>query len=398
MTAATPVLVVGAGPAGLMAATALSENGANVLLCEKQKALGRKLLIAGGSGLNVSSALPLPELLRYFEGPEIDWLNLFKKFSVADWLEFLAKLGLKTFKGTSNRYFVEELKATNLLKRWLEMLEGRLVQFKTECEVVALRRENDSTLVIQLASGEELRCAAVVLALGGASWLAQGDAAMWTHMFSGTKINLKPFTPANCGFSVAWKPEFLSEVGRQPLKNVELQTTKGSRKGDMMITDYGVEGTPVYAVGETGLCFLDLKPDLSAAAVAARLGASGEKLSPLRRAVKALKLDAVRTALLFHHSPSEALASTEAIAVAIKKFPLVLREPRPLSEAISSRGGIALSEVDEHFMLKKIPGVFVAGEMLDWHAPTGGFLIQACVSQGYVAGNGALKFCQHTSL
>lgn len=398
MTAQPTALVVGSGPAGLMAATVLAEGGAAVVLCEKQKAMGRKLLIAGGSGLNVSSALPLPDFLRSFEGPEIDWHELFGKFSVGDWLEFLANLGLKTFKGTSDRYFVEELKATNLVKRWLALLQRRQVQFKTECEVVALRREIDSTYVVQLASGEDLRVSVVVFALGGASWLPQGVSADWQKMFAAEGIQQVPFASANCGFSVDWKPEFLSEVGRQPLKNIELQTRKGSRKGDLMITDYGIEGTPVYAVGETGIGFLDLKSDLTAAAIAARLGSAAENLAPLRRAVKVLKLDAVRSALLFHHAPAGALASTEAIAAAIKKFPLLLKEARPLTEAISSRGGIALREVDENFMLKKMPGVFVAGEMLDWHAPTGGFLIQACVSQGYVAAHGALSFCKNPSI
>lgn len=394
MKKTAPVLVVGSGPAGLMAATVLSANAVPVFLCEKQKALGRKLLIAGGSGLNIASALPHSEMLQSYEGAGIDWQRLFERFSVDAWLRFIESLGLKTFKGTSDRYFVEEMKAANLLKRWVDLLEKQGVQLKSGCDLVAISLEADGQIAANFADGAPLRASAAILALGGGSWLPQAESAEWPKLFAGTGVQLEPFTSANCGFSVTWKKEFVAEIGRQALKNIVLQTPRGSRKGDVMVTDYGVEGTPIYAVGEAGECFLDLKPDLSPAAIRERLAAARENLSPLRRAVKQLQLDPVRAALLFHHAPSAALASVEGIAEIIKKFPVRLLEPRPLAEAISSRGGIALSEIDKNFMMQKMPGVFAAGEMLDWHAPTGGFLIQACVAQGYAAGEAAVHYCR----
>jgi len=389
-------VVFGTGPAGLMAATVLARGGVRVTLCEKQKGAGRKLLIAGGSGLNISSALPNSEFVSCFEGSEIDWVKLFAQYSVADWLAFVESLGLKTFKGTSARYFVEELKATNLLKRWLRLLEENAVQIRFEIEACAFSRQDQIEMLVKLKSGEELRCDAAVFALGGASWLPQGEEATWVEMFRQAGISLRPFEAANCGFEVAWRSEFLGEAVRQPLKNIVIHTPKGSRKGDLMVTEFGIEGSPVYAVGEVGNCYLDLKPDLTEDAIVTRLENSGENLSPLRRAVKLLNLDVVRKALLFHHSPSDGLKTIASLAKLLKRFPLKLTARRPLTEAISSTGGLDLCEIDESFMLKKAPGIFVAGEMLDWHAPTGGFLIQACVSQGFVAAEGALRFLRRT--
>jgi len=386
-------VVFGTGPAGLMAATVLARGGAHVTLCEKLKGSGRKLLIAGGSGLNISSALPTAEFVGRFEGPKISWAKLFTQFSVADWLAFVESLGLKTFRGTSDRYFVEEMKATNLLKRWLKLLEENAVQIRFESEACAFSRQDQGEMLVKLKSGEELRCDAVVFALGGASWLPQGEEATWVEMFRQAGISLRPFEAANCGFEVAWRSEFLAEAVRQPLKNIIIHTPRGSRKGDLMVTEFGIEGSPVYAVGEVGNCYLDLKPDLTEDAIVTRLENSGENLSPLRRAVKLLNLDPVRKALLFHHAPSDGLKTIASLAAILKNFPLKLTGRRPLTEAISSMGGIDLSEIDERFMLKKVPGIFVAGEMLDWHAPTGGFLIQACVSQGFVAGAAALQYC-----
>ncbi len=384
--------VFGSGPAALMAATVLSRANIRTTMFEKMKGPGRKLLIAGGSGLNISSALPNVDFLAQFRGDALDWPGLFKKYSVADWLGFVRDLGLETFKGTSDRYFVKEMKATNLLKRWLALLEGRGVALHCGVELAGIRREHGGLITVMTADGKEEQYGAIVLALGGASWLPAGESVAWPHLMQEAGIDLVPFVAANCGYEVIWKPGFVHEAVNQPLKNIELVSAAGRRKGDLMITAYGVEGTPVYAVGQTGGCQIDLKPDLTEATIAERMQSSSENLSPLRRATKVLNLDTVRRALLFHHAPPGSLLTVKALAGIMKKFPLQLGERRPLVEAISSTGGVALSEFDASFMLKKIPGVFVAGEMLDWHAPTGGFLIQACVSQGHAAGAGARDY------
>jgi uncharacterized flavoprotein (TIGR03862 family) len=384
--------VFGSGPAALMAATVLSSAMVKTTVFEKNKGAGRKLLIAGGSGLNISSAMPDDEFIAQFQGHGIDWRNLFQKYSVQDWLGFVQSLGLETFQGTSKRYFVREMKATNLLKRWLSLLEERESCIYCGVELTGFTREPGGLIAVTTLDGRKSQFDAIVLALGGASWLPEGEKPSWPHSMHAAGIDLVPFAAANCGFEVAWKAKFMQEAVNQPLKNVELISSMGRRKGDLMITGYGLEGTPAYAVGAAEICFIDLKPDLAEHVIAERLRSSSENLSPLRRVTKIFKLDTVRRALLFYHAPPEGISSIEALANLIKKFPLKLEARRPLAEAISSTGGVALSEIDSSFMLRKIPGVFVAGEMLDWHAPTGGFLIQACVSQGHAAGLGARDY------
>lgn len=382
------VAVVGTGPAGLMAASILAKAGIAVTIFEKNKGPGHKLLIAGGSGLNVSNALPPEEFAAHYSG-DIRWIDLFEKFSVADWLAFIHTLGLETFEGTSGRYFVREMKASGLLRLWLEALEKAGAVFHYNAECTGWEKSNQK---ISLHFRERASQAfdAVLFALGGGSWLK--EEARWPEIFKAHGVSVLPFRSANAGFSVAWRREFIAEAANQPLKNITFHSALGHKKGDLMITEYGLEGTPVYFYGASGDCSVDLKPDHSETEIAARLDSVRENLSPLRRAAKKLHLDKAALALLFHHAPPETLASNTALAHAIKNFPLVLGEPRPLTEAISSLGGIRLDEIDTDFQLRKIPGVYAAGEMLDWHAPTGGFLIQACVSQGFAAAKGILKY------
>lgn len=383
------IAIVGSGPAALMTASAVIGHGHSVTIFEKNKGLGHKLLIAGGSGLNISNSLPPEEFCAEYKGNGIDWTDLFQKFPVADWLDFIHKLGLDTFLGTSGRYFVREMKAAGLLRSWLTALEkqGAIFRYEFECTEFQSR---DGALELSFANGQEFRCDAVLFALGGGSWLKED--ARWPGIFSAHGVKIRPFAAANAGFEVDWKPEFLREAENKPLKNIEFVSSAGRKKGDLMITAYGLEGTPVYACGRSETCFIDLKPDLSEAQISQKMDSTSENLSPLRRATKKLNLGETALALIFHHAPAEALASSEGLTAMIKHFPMKLGKTRPLTEAISSAGGIALDEIDADFQLKKIPGVFMAGEMLDWSAPTGGFLIQACVSQGFVAAQGILKY------
>lgn len=383
------IAIVGTGPAALMAAATAAGHGHKITIFEKNKGPGQKLLIAGGSGLNISNSLPHDQFCAEYTGDGIDWSDLFKNFSVADWLDFIHKLGLETFAGTSGRFFVREMKASGLLRSWLASLEQHGADFQFDHECVGFRRDS-KRLELSFAAGAKIHCDAVLFALGGGSWLK--DEARWPQIFSAHGIAVNPFTPANAGFIVDWKPEFLREAENKPLKNIEFFSGLGRKKGDLMITSYGIEGTPVYTVGMPDLCFIDLKPDLSESQIQQKMNSIRENLSPLRRATKKLNLDEAALALIFHHAPAAALTSVEAFAAVIKHFPVMLQAARPLSEAISSRGGVALNEIDSSFQLKGTPGVFIAGEMLDWSAPTGGFLIQASVSQGFVAAQGMLKY------
>jgi uncharacterized flavoprotein (TIGR03862 family) len=369
-----------------MAATVCARHGLAVTIYERNRGPAGKLLIAGGSGLNISNTLALDDFAAQYAGDAIDWPQLLRAFSPTDWLGFIHEIGLETFAGTSGRYFVKGMKASGLLRAWLSSLGGLNVRFQYSCELVDFHRADSNNWELSFASGIRENANAVVLALGGASWLRRGQVLSWPAIFAQHNIEIQQFAPANCGFNVAWKPEFLAEAVRQPLKNIVFTSAAGSKKGDILITSYGLEGTPVYTYGRTGNAKIDLKPDMPFESLFQKMAAIPENLSPLRRAKKVLGLQPAALALLYHHAPQAALSSIAEIVQLIKHFPLELGEPRALEEAISSTGGIALAEINAQFELNKLPGCFAVGEMLNWHAPTGGFLIQACVSQGYVAG------------
>ncbi|MBS0617915.1 MAG: TIGR03862 family flavoprotein [Spirochaetes bacterium] len=379
------VAIIGSGPAALMAASTLATHGHHVHLFEKNSGAARKLLIAGASGLNISNTLPLEIFFTKYEGSGIDWLRLLQQFSPGDWLDFVARLGLETFVGTSGRYFVREMKAAGLVRAWLADLESKAVELHYSAELIDFDLADESQIALHFADGKSTPCSAVILALGGASSLATNDRLQWPQLLAKKGVQINSFAPANCGFEVRWKKEFLSEATRQPLKNVSFTSSAGSAKGDILITEYGVEGTPIYTYGRAEVCRIDLKSDLSAEQILKKIEAVRENLSPLRRATKALHLTPIMQALIYHHAPPGGCSTNQNLARLLKNFPIELLQRRPLSEAISSSGGVSLAEVTPHFELKKFPGIFAVGEMLDWSAPTGGFLIQACVSQGFVA-------------
>lgn len=388
MTAALPrkIAVIGTGPAALMAASVVAAHGHHVSVFEKNKGPGRKLLIAGGSGLNISNSLPLAEFAAQYTGDGIDWQKLLQQFSPSAWLAFIHALNLETFEGTSGRYFVREMKASGLLRAWLTDLEARSVEFHYGRELKDFEKADQDRITLHFSEGQSVIVDSAVLALGGASWLAENETLRWPQILVSKGIALTEFTAANCGYEVAWKKEFLAEALNQPLKNAVLTSSAGSKKGDILITAYGLEGTPVYTCGSSETCHIDLKSDLNAAQIKQKLDAARENFSPLRRAKKVLNLSPAALALIYHHAPGGGFSTNAKFADLLKNFPVTLLKPRPLSEAISSSGGVALAEITSDFELKEFPGVFAVGEMLDWSAPTGGFLIQACVSQGHAAG------------
>lgn len=392
------VAIVGTGPAGLMAADVVSGAGHAVSVFEKRKGAARKLLIAGSSGLNVTNSLPLAEFARHYTGPPDFWARLFENFSPQDWIQFIESLGIGTFKGTSGRYFVEEMKAPKFLQAWMQRLRGHGVEFQfgRECEDFG-RDESTGKQRLFFSGSPPLEFDAVCFCLGGGSYEPDENPLRWPAMFKAKSVGFIEFTSSNVGFQIAWTAAFLKEAEGLPLKNITLTSRKGRRQGEAVITKYGMEGTPVYAVGVAGPATLDLKPDLSVEQILDKCRAVKENLSPIRRVKKQLKLGPAALALLFHFTPEPALKDLERLARHIKEFPLEFLNAQPLAEAISSAGGLHLAELDEKLMLRKFPGIFVAGEMLDWDAPTGGFLIQACASQGYRAGHGILRFLEKNS-
>ncbi|MBL7714302.1 MAG: TIGR03862 family flavoprotein [Bdellovibrionales bacterium] len=380
------IAIVGSGPAGLMAADHLSESlsqSAEIHLFEKRKGLGRKLLIAGSSGLNVSNDFPIVEWPKFFEG-SWNWSKLFSDFGTDAWLSQIHGLGFETFLGTSGRFFLKEMKASLFLKAWTSRLEKAGVTIHTDHDFQAFQKQ-DSKTRLDFKNGTHFVSDQTVFALGGGSWNDE-EALIWPKAFQDHGIAFHDFTPANAGYEIDWPKAFLDEADRKPLKNIQLTTALGTKAGEILITSYGIEGTPVYFYGTPGLATLDLKPGLSEREVMAKLNQGKENFSLIRRAQKFLNLGDAAQALVFHlgfADPKRAPKTPEALATLIKKFPLTLKGPRPLSESISSRGGISLSELNPDFELIKFPGIFLAGEMLDWSAPTGGFLIQASAAQGY---------------
>jgi uncharacterized flavoprotein (TIGR03862 family) len=390
-----PVVIVGTGPAGLMAAHAVAARGHRVVILEKRKGSGRKLLVAGSSGLNITYDAPLREFVKNYSAPSGRMEAVLQAFSPDSWLKFIASLGVGTFKGTSRRYFVDGMKASVLLRSWCAAIEQMGGSFLHQRELTDFHTDPGTGAVcLKLGNGEEVLGKAACLTLGGGSWEKEEKPLRWPEIFRRKGLGIRDFQASNCGFQVEWPPALLKEAEGQAVKNVILRSSRGSRSGELVITRYGIEGTPVYFAGEVGTVHLDLKPDLTAESIRAKLLSSKENLSPVRRVKKNLNLSDAALALIFHLTPKAILGDLELLIHRLKEFPLELKARQPLEEAISSSGGVAWQELTDSFMLKKHPGIFLAGEMIDWDAPTGGFLIQGCVSQGYAAGQGLLKYLE----
>lgn len=372
-----------------MAASTACKAGLRVRIFEKRKGAGRKLLVAGSSGLNITYDSPVSEFVKNYTAPLGRFERFLAEFPPESWRGFIEKdLGIPTFKGTSRRWFVESegMKASGLLKAWMALLEKQGAVFELGRECVGFESLSGGGVELSFADGSRERVDAACFCLGGGSWEPSESPLRWPGVFISKGIGFREFESSNVGFQVAWPSELLAEAEGKPIKNVVLRSARGERSGDLVITKYGLEGTPVYFAGCSGEVFLDLKPDLSEAQMRSKLALVRENLSPIRRVKRFLNLGEGALALVFHMTPKEKLADLDALVSMLKRYPLVLGAPQPLSEAISSSGGLSWDEVDDGLMLRRHPGVFVAGEMLDWDAPTGGFLIQGCVSQGHWAG------------
>ncbi len=388
------VAIIGSGPAGLMAASRVASKGIPVHVYEKRSGLGRKILIAGSSGLNVAYDCTPEELLGNYTGPKSFWKQVLSSFSARDWIDSIESLGVETFLGTSRRYFVKGMKGSTFLQAWIEYLKSQGVLFFPNQECLGFELNEKGEISLRFHEGTK-SYSSVCFCLGGGSWEKTEKPLRWPQIFISKKMRFNEFYSANSGFQVEWTDAFLKEAEGLPLKNIVFSNRKGSRAGELVITRYGLEGTPIYALGETGQAWVDLKPDLTESEILKQLSRSKDNLSPIRRMKKLLKLPPAALALLFHFSDKKELAQMDLLVKRLKKFPLTLKDPQPLEEAISSGGGLDWCEISQTsplLMLKSFPGVFVAGEMIDWIAPTGGFLIQGCVSLGNAAGQGILEY------
>ncbi len=385
------VLVVGGGPAGLRAAEVAALSGARVLLCDAQPSVGRKFLVAGKGGLNLTHSEPVADFPKRYGSEAERWRDLLADFGPDHLREWAAKLEVETYVGTSGRVFPRGQKAAGLLRAWVRRLRERGVQFRMGARLAGLTREGEGWRV-EFESEEHfpLRTRTVVLALGGASWPETGSDGTWRPILTKLGVEIAPWTPANCGWEVDWPKEFLERAEGLPLKNLTVAAGDEAFSGELLITRYGIEGGAIYRLGPTLRAMqspairIDLKPQLSAEALRSRLTTANLHWS------KALKLSATATALLETYFSAE-LNDLEKLAARVKEFPLPLRGPRPIAEAISSAGGVRWSELDHALMLRKLPGLFVAGEMIDWEAPTGGYLMQGCFATGDRAGRSAAR-------
>ena len=389
---ARSVLIIGGGPAGLRAAEVAVTAGARVTVCDAQRSVGRKFLIAGRGGLNLTHGEPLENFPARYRDETERWRDLLAEFGPADLRSWAAGLGVETYVGTSGRVFPRGQKAAGLLRAWLRRLRSTGAQFRTGARFTKLERENDGWRAHFQKDGEDFSVVAdaVVLALGGASWPETGSDGTWPAILGAHDVDVAPWQPANCGWEVDWPADLLARAEGLPLKNLTVRAGDESVSGELLITRHGLEGGAIYRLGPTLRAMrdprleIDFKPQLATKTLRERFG---DEQAP-RDWFRACKLSVAAVALLETMFAADC-ADRDRLVARVKNVPLALRGPRPIAEAISSAGGVRWSELDDTLMLRKLPGVFVAGEMIDWEAPTGGYLLQGCFATGTRAGRSA---------
>ncbi|MBB4567039.1 TIGR03862 family flavoprotein [Rhizobium leucaenae] len=390
------IAIIGGGPAGLMAAEVLSLSGYRVTVYESMPTVARKFLLAGKSGLNITHSEEYSRFANRF-GPSSERLrSALDAFTPDDIRTWAAGLGAETFTGSSGRVFPKIMKASPLLRAWLGRLEAQGVK------VLPRHRWSgfaEGGFAFETPHGRTIiRCDAALLALGGASYPRLGSDAAWIRWLRDRGVEIDDFQPANCGFDVAWSTIFRERFPGVPLKALTATSDAGTFPGEFVISQHGIEGSLVYAHaaslrdrlasdGKAALT-IDLAPGRAAGRLSRDLARQDVKASLSNRLRKGAGIEGVKTALLRELVPSASLTDPEQLSQLIKALPIPLLRPRPITEAISSAGGIRWSGIDDGYMLKALPGVFVAGEMIDWEAPTGGYLLSACFATGRAAARG----------
>lgn len=404
------VAIIGAGPAGLMAAEVIAQAGFRVELYDAMPSVGRKFLLAGVGGMNITHAEAPQQFLTRYTNAQPYLANIIKKFNAQDVRDWVHGLGIDTFVGSSSRVFPTDMKAAPLLRAWLHRLRDlgvkiyprhRFIGWGKSGELLIQNRMSDNAIE------KQINPAATVFALGGASWQRLGSDGAWVSLLSEKNIRVNPLLPSNCGFEINWSQKLRDEFSGAQLNTVGLSVKDEfdntvSVRGEAIISAYGIEGTSVYALSRflrdqiyskgSATLTLDLLPDSSIEKIVAALSKPRGKNSLSNFLRKQLNLTPVKLALLRELLTKEQMENSQQLALSIKALSLTLNATRPIDEAISCAGGVSFSELNSDLMLNKIPGIFCAGEMLDWEAPTGGYLLTACFATGRVAGEGVVNY------
>ncbi|MEM9473492.1 MAG: TIGR03862 family flavoprotein [Pseudomonadota bacterium] len=397
---AATAAVVGAGPTGLMAAEAMARAGLRVTIFERMPSAGRKFLMAGRGGLNLTHSEPMDRFLSRYADAAI-WLGpAIRRFSPDALRQWADRHGEETFIGSSGRVFPRSFKASPLLRAWLRELSELGVALETRRHWTGWADNG----VLSFSDGSQAAADVCVLALGGASWPRLGADGNWVSVLAGRGVEVSPLVASNAGINCAWSDITIARHAGQPLKRIAVTVAGRSVRGEAMVSRSGLEGGAIYALSRelraalttSGDCQLqlDLRPDLDAGQLAARLGSVPRKQSLSNRLRKAAGLSPQAISVWRDCVEVQALDTDEDLARSVKSVVVKVTGIQPVDRAISSAGGIAAGEVDENFMLKNLPGVFVCGEMLDWDAPTGGYLLQACFATGRAAGQAAAEYAQ----
>ena len=398
------VIVVGGGPAGLMAADTLSQQGVRVDVYDAMATVGRKFLLAGKGGMNLTHSEDFADFLSRYGNRARDLAVMLTSFDATAVRAWAKSLGIETFVGSSGRVFPVDMKAAPLLRAWLHQLREQGVQFHMKHRWIGWT-DDASHLVFATPDGSHEACAdAVILALGGGSWARLGSDGKWVELLQQRGVEVAPLQPANCGFDLEWSPFFKEKFAGSPVLTVAARmagSLDGMRKGQFVITEGGVEGSLIYALSSAlreqintagyATLELDLMPDTSLEKLQKLLSAGRGSRSFSSYLKTTLKLDALKVALLYEILSKEQMQSSAELSLWIKKLPIRLLAPRPIDEAISSAGGVPFEALTPEGMLKACHNVFCAGEMLDWEAPTGGYLLTACLASGKATANQLLQ-------
>ncbi|SEJ67508.1 MULTISPECIES: TIGR03862 family flavoprotein [unclassified Variovorax] len=408
MTVSPTVAVIGGGPAGLMAAEVLSASGAQVHVYDAMPSVGRKFLLAGRGGLNLTHSEPFDVFMGRFGGRRAELEPMLAQFGPQQVRDWATGLGVETFVGTSGRVFPKDMKAAPLLRAWLQRLRAAGVQFHMRHRWLGEGAVDLAAMRFATPAGEATAKAdAVVLALGGASWARLGSDGAWAPWLQACGVDIASLLPANCGFDASgWTEHFSSRFAGQPFKSVAISFTDSqgrhfARKGEFVATATGIEGSLIYAASAllrdeiaangSATLLLDLLPDRSAEQVLGAVKHPRGARSLSSHLKSRLGLEGIKTGVLHEVLSREAMADAAQLAATIKAVPLKLVATRPVDEAISTAGGVRFDALDAQLMAKALPGVFAAGEMLDWEAPTGGYLLTASMASGAAAARGAIQ-------